>query len=384
MISPDSLEIINATAPVFVKNLSEISRRFYRNMFFDHPHMEKDLFNRDNQSRGIQQEALASSIASFATLVGPNPGADPSRNIMRVANKHASLGVTPEQYVTVNKYLFEAVVDVIGKELATDEIMAAWDELYWSLSDILVKEEKQLYDNAGVTPETLWSEARVINRESVSHDAVRLTLVSNSDKPLDHALPGQWASVSVEIDGEFPKRQYNIITPGSSTWEMVIRRASSDLSGVVSNHIVDNVKVGDVLTVSCPFGTVALLPEHKNDNLLLISSGIGVAPILGILNYLANNEYGAHVTVYHMDQYSEDQLYIEEMRQLVSKVGGRMVEQPIGEPFYVPAGAPPEDVQIFLCGNIEFMRQVRGWMFVNGVSAKRIHYETFSPDIWGS
>jgi hypothetical protein len=49
-------------------------------------------------------------------------------------SKHASLGVTREQYAIVHEHLFAAIVQVLA-EARTPEVAAAWDELYWQMAD---------------------------------------------------------------------------------------------------------------------------------------------------------------------------------------------------------------------------------------------------------
>jgi nitric oxide dioxygenase len=49
--------------------------------------------------------------------------------LTRIAHKHASLGVAPEQYAVVREHLFTAIADVLG-EAVTPEVAAAWDEVY--------------------------------------------------------------------------------------------------------------------------------------------------------------------------------------------------------------------------------------------------------------
>ena len=42
----------------------------------------------------------------------------------------------------------------------------------------------------------------------------------------------------------------------------------------------------------------------------------------------------------------------------------------------------PDDVQVFTCGPLPFMRHVRAGLLARGVPASRIRYEVFGPDLW--
>ena len=42
----------------------------------------------------------------------------------------------------------------------------------------------------------------------------------------------------------------------------------------------------------------------------------------------------------------------------------------------------PQDVSVFTCGPLPFMRHVRAQLLARGVPAERIRYEVFGPDLW--
>ena len=151
MLSEGSRQVIRATLPAVGAVIGEITPLFYQKMFAAHPDLQRDLFNRGNQKQGDQQRALAASIAGFATL---QLDRDPHRLrvlLTRIAHKHASLGVTADQYQIVHQYLFEAILEVLG-EAVTPQVAAAWDELYWAMAESLISIERGLYTTAGVTP----------------------------------------------------------------------------------------------------------------------------------------------------------------------------------------------------------------------------------------
>ena len=42
----------------------------------------------------------------------------------------------------------------------------------------------------------------------------------------------------------------------------------------------------------------------------------------------------------------------------------------------------PNDIQVFTCGPLPFMRLVRSTLLDRGVPPARIRYEVFGPDLW--
>ena len=44
----------------------------------------------------------------------------------------------------------------------------------------------------------------------------------------------------------------------------------------------------------------------------------------------------------------------------------------------------PDDLQVFTCGPLPFMRHLRSSLLARGVPASKIRYEVFGPDLWGT
>lgn len=114
MLSDRSTATVRATLPAVGAAIGDIAGLFYEKLFEAHPELLRDLFNRGNQASGDQRTALAGSIAAFATALVEHPGTRPDVMLDRIAHKHASLGVTPEQYEVVHTHLFAAIADVLG------------------------------------------------------------------------------------------------------------------------------------------------------------------------------------------------------------------------------------------------------------------------------
>src|ERR1700712_3191702 len=152
MLSERSRPVIEATLPVVGDHIDEIARRFYAHLFAERPELLDGVFNRGNQAEGSQQKALAGSVAVFASAMVHHPERLPEHLLSRIAHKHASLGLRPEQYQVVHDHLFWAIADVLG-DAVTPEVAAAWDEVYWLMAWALVHMERGLYSARGVRPE---------------------------------------------------------------------------------------------------------------------------------------------------------------------------------------------------------------------------------------
>ncbi|MFV0533408.1 MAG: globin domain-containing protein [Cumulibacter sp.] len=393
MLSPESVSIVKATLPVIGAAIDDITPIFYRRMFTAHPELERDLFNRGNQAQGTQQRALAASIAAYATMLIDEGGPDPRQVLSRIAHKHASLGIKPDQYPIVHEHLFAAIVEVLG-EAVTPPIAAAWNEVYWNMAQTLIEIERDLYAETGVHTGDVWRRLVVRARVQQAPDTVAFVMASPDGRALPTPKPGQYVSVAVVLpDGARQIRQYSVTQVGFDAVEFSVKRivALADApAGEVSNFLHDNVFEGDEIEVSAPFGELTL--TDSDDPLLLISAGIGVTPMIGFLNFLLRTGSTRRVHVLHADRTPARHAHRAELKELVAalpeaslhrwyeELGARPAHDLLRTGYIDIADLDlPEAADIYLCGPLPFMGSVRSSLRARGIPAERIHYEIFGP-----
>ena len=139
-LSPATIAIVKATAPVLVQHGVAITTRMYERLFVDAS--IKALFDAAAQESGEQPRRLGAAIVAFAQNVDNLPAL--AGAVERMADRHVATHVRPEHYPKVAEALLPAIRDVLG-EAATDEVLGAWGEAYWFLADVLIAREAQLY-----------------------------------------------------------------------------------------------------------------------------------------------------------------------------------------------------------------------------------------------
>ncbi|MGZ9933297.1 globin domain-containing protein [Streptomyces sp. NC-S4] len=394
MLSEKSSATVRATLPAVGAAIGDIAELFYTKLFAAHPALIRDLFNRGNQRSGLQQQALAGSIAAFATHLLAHPDTRPDVMLGRIAHKHASLGVTREQYAVVHQHLFEAIGEVLG-EAVTPEVARAWDEVYWLMANALIALEERLYAEQRVVAGDVWREWTVTERVAETADCTTFRIAPADGAPAPAHRPGQYVSVQVELpDGARQIRQYSLITsPGSAVRAITVKRvhgpAAAGPDGEVSHHLHTRVRAGDTLRVSAPYGDLVLADPAAP--LLLASAGIGCTPMLSMLEHLADTGHTAPVTVLHADRSPADHPHRGDHRALTHKLADASAR------FWYEESAEPGDgeglmdlsavplapgTRAYLCGPLPFMRAVREQLIAKGLPAADIHYEVFGPDLW--
>ncbi|MGW1886062.1 globin domain-containing protein [Streptomyces sp. NPDC001970] len=394
MLSEQSVPVVRATLPVVGGAIEEIADQFYRKLFAAHPELLRHLFNRGNQADGAQKQALAGALAGFATMLVDRPDTRPDVLLTRIAHKHASLGITSDQYKIVHRHLLGAIADVLG-DAVTPEVAAAWDEVYWLMANALIALEARLYEEAGVAEGDVWRPMRVTGRRQESPDIVSFTLLPADGEPAGHFLPGQYVSVQAELpDGARQIRQYSLSRgPGHTEWRISVKQihGTTGPDGEMSSWLHENLRAGDTLLVSAPFGGLTL--PGGDTPLLLASAGIGTTPMLSMLYALAAPESGRRVIVAHADRSPADHAHRDELAWLVEALPNAechlWYETADGTTPSARTGRTdigvldlPEDLTAYLCGPLPYLRAVRGDLLRRGVPAADIHYEVFGPDLW--
>ncbi|RKS79138.1 nitric oxide dioxygenase [Actinomadura pelletieri DSM 43383] len=395
MLSSDHAEIVRATLPAVTAHGSTITGEFYAAMFAAHPEL-RNLFNQGNQANGEQRQALAGSVAAFARhLVEPESTIPFQRILARIAHKHASLGVRPEQYTIVGRHLLDAVAAVLG-DAVTPQVHAAWSEVYWLFATLLIAEEARLYQDAACDPQHPLRPWRVLERRDEAEDTISLVLAPADGGKVPTHRPGQYISVEVTLpDGLRQLRQYTLSRAARDTVQITVRRVrghGTAPDGAVSTLLFDHVAVGDDLALSRPYGDVVM--DDEDDPLVLISAGIGITPAAAMIDQLATVRPDRPVLAVHADRNPRTHA----LRDQIARAGARMTtfrqltwyEDPEGTEnanvrpgrIDVTALPLPSKARVFMCGPIPFMRDVRRGLVDAGVSDERVHYEVFGPDLW--
>jgi ferredoxin-NADP reductase len=110
-------------------------------------------------------------------------------------------------------------------------------------------------------------------------------LSSSGDRFLPFTfVPGQFLNVAFGIGGARMNRSYSISSSPTQR-EYVDLTVKREPRGAVSRHIVDLLKVGDLIEAAGPVGKFTF-DGTEADSIVLISAGVGITPMVSITRYL--------------------------------------------------------------------------------------------------
>ncbi|GAB4073089.1 NO-inducible flavohemoprotein [Barrientosiimonas marina] len=399
-LDTEKLNIVKSSAPVLKEHSKAIGTHFYELLFAKAPEL-RHIFNQTNQKRGLQQEALVYSVYAAGENI------DSLENIQqlveRIAEKHVSLGVKPEQYAVVGEALLQAVKDVLG-DAATDEIMDAWGEAYQYIADLFIDLEQQKYADT-LQQEGGWQGFRnfiVTEKVQETPDIITLTLKPQDGDSIPDYKAGQYLTLKLDIEGEpyTHMRQYSLCGPsGKDYYKIGVKREKGRNGmpdGVVSSYLHDHVAEGDILPFSAPAGDFTIASEDKP--LVLLSGGIGMTPVVGMLNTIAEQEPNRPVTYIHATQNSAAHAMKEQVEQLTAehsnittyvcydspshadKTDQRYDKEGVVDlPWLQSILESGNKADFYCCGPAPFMKAVDSALKAWGTTGENRHYEVFNP-----
>ena len=392
-LSERTIALVKATVPALEAHGLDIVHEMYARMF-QNPEI-RDLFNQSHHGdAGSQPRALTGAILAYASNIENLGALAPA--VERIAQKHVGLQILPEHYPHVGEALLGAIKAVLG-EAATDDILAAWGEAYWFLADILIAREERVYGEQLGAPGGWngWREFRIeqIVRESSVISSFILRPIDDR-RVIEHKA-GQYLTFWLEIPGHPPvKRNYSISDAANGeTYRISVKR---EPQGLASGWLHDHAQVGTILKVAPPAGEF-FLAEHPERPVVLLSGGVGLTPMVAMLETIAARHKDVQTYYIHGTHDRETHAMRDHVRTIAANAAAIEVvdfhQTPLsgevaGKDYdhagiitdeWLIANTPVGAADFYICGPRPFLRAAVSALSLAGVASDRIHYEFFGP-----
>ncbi|MGY3942272.1 NO-inducible flavohemoprotein [Aeromonas tecta] len=393
MLDQATIAVIKSTIPLLESAGPALTQHFYQRMFSHNPEL-KDIFNLAHQRSGGQPLALFNAVAAYAKNID-NLGALGGA-VERIAHKHTGFMIQPEQYHIVGSHLL-ATLKELGGSAVTDEVLDAWGKAYGVLANIFIGRESEIYQERA-TQDGGWQGPRafIIKQKQVESELITSFVLAPVDgKPVLRFTPGQYLSIQLRHPTlEYQEiRQYSLSdAPNGRDYRISVKR---EADGQVSNLLHDHLQVGDEVELMPPTGDFVLRAEAGTP-VVLLSAGVGLTPMLSMLNQLLANGHEADIRWLHACEHGALHAFKQEIQaksqqhpRLQSRIWYRTPgEQDVKGRDYDFAGTLnleqvtdliPADAHYYFCGPVGFMKAVKDQLTSLGVPADRLHYEVFGP-----
>lgn len=392
MLDSKTIAIVKSTIPLLSATGPRLTEHFYNRMLTHNPEL-KNIFNMSNQRSGDQRQALFDAICAYAINIENLSALLPA--VERIAQKHASLNILPEQYQIVGTHLLATINEMLNPG---QEVLDAWGKAYGVLADVFINREAKIYQDSA---EKIggWRDTRdfrIKEKKSQSSLITSFLLEPVDGEPIADFQAGQYLTLYVRSDKlEHQEiRQYSLTQASNGkTYRIAVKREEK---GLVSNYLHQNMQAGDVVHVAAPFGDF-FIDVNETTPVALISAGVGQTPMLGMLNQLATNKHQAPVQWIHAAENGHVHAFSDEVKNLGKQLP--LMQSHIWYNHPEAKDLPGENYQyqglldlakiksllvdpamhFYLCGPVGFMQFSAKQLVELGIDAERIHYECFGP-----
>lgn len=407
-LTREQVQIVRSTVPILETHGTEITTHFYKTLLAENPHLN-NIFSTVNQANGSQPRALAGSLYAYASHLDDLGALSPT--LEKICQKHVSLYIQPEHYKIVGEYLLRAMGDVLGAAL-TKEILDAWEAAYWQLASIMIaKEDRIMTEEKGGWND--WRDFRIAKKIKESAEITSFYLQPVDNKKLPSYKPGQYISIRTVVPklNYMQPRQYSLSDKPSPDYYRISVKKESGLPadepeavihpGYISNVLHDEKNEGDILSVSHPAGEFFHDSEVDKDvPVVLLSAGVGLTPMVSILNTLLDRGSTKRISFIHGARNTSVQAFGQHIRDAAQKhenvttsffIGNPEPQKDIEGVHYHHTGRVRPDVldrtqdlqlhdentKYFICGPEGFMSAMEKQLLGLGVTPERIHMEVF-------
>ncbi len=388
MLTPQQRAIVKSTVPLLESGGEALTTHFYKILLSEHPEV-RPFFNQAHQASGEQPRALANGVLMYARHIDR---LDQLGGLVeQIVHKHVSLQIEPAQYPIVGACLLRAIREVLGAEVATDEVLAAWGAAYGQLADILIGAEEKVYAETAAAPGG-WRGARafrVARKVAESAEITSFYLVPQDGGAVADFQPGQYLGLRLVVDGQEIRRNYSLsAAPNGCDYRISVKR---EAGGVASGFLHEVVREGDVLDVFPPAGEFVLAAGDKP--VVLISGGVGITPTLAMLDAALQQRRPVHFIHFARNRgvhAFRDAMAARKARHADLKLfyiydehegeadaphaTGRVGTDQLAQ--WLP---PSRDVDAYFLGPKPFMRQVKKQLRELGVPESQTRCEFFGP-----
>jgi NAD(P)H-flavin reductase len=182
-------------------------------------------------------------------------------------------------------------------------------------------------------------------------------------------------------------RSYSIAAGTAESFDIHVRHVAN---GRMSGWLHRDARPGDRLWAEGPKGDCMYYPGAPEEPLTLVGTGTGMAPLFAIADDAIRQGHTGAIVIYQ-GALSESRLYlVDELQALAARganvryvrclLQGQASEGVvIGDLKDIVLSSVPKSPaqRVYLCGEPGLVRELKRWLFLKGISYRRIHADPF-------
>ncbi len=250
---------------------------------------------------------------------------------------------------------------------------------------------------------------RVVHRvyENLNQDICSFYLEPNDGRAIPSFRPGQFLTFSMPVPGEREPvtRCYSLSdSPAARNYYRVtVKRMDAPFDapagtppGQSSDYFHNHLKVGSVVDAYAPAGSFCL-HEDSDKPIVLIAGGVGITPILSMVNWLIATRSNREIWLFYGVRNRAEHAMYDYLQEVVSQVRNLRMVVAYSQPTntcrhkvdYHLRGHITEDLvrpilegrecEIYICGPAPMMNTLTRGFEQIGVPADNIRFEAFGP-----
>ena len=339
----------------------------------------RPFFNMTHQRSGEQPKALANSVLCFARHIDALHKLGPLA--AQIVNKHVALQVKPEHYPIVGEYLLRSIREVLGPQVATDDVIDAWGAAYGMLANILIAAEGDMYNTLAAAPGGWRGDRKFTIAKKVQEtpDVTSFYLSPVDKKEVLVNAPGQYLTLIATVNGESIRRNYSVSDACDGKG---YRISVKKIAGGAFSEYLHSLPEGAELNVCAPTGEFTLAAESTRP-VVLVSAGVGVTPMISMAKAAAAKKRGVtHIHFTKNDKTNEVKTLgnIEGVTRHVIETEGKNYHDN-GDALLGAMGSAIEgDAEIYIVGPGSFMRTVAHALKKKGTNMDNVKFEFFGSN----
>jgi ferredoxin-NADP reductase/MOSC domain-containing protein YiiM len=286
----------------------------------------------------------------------------------------------------------------LQKALNIPALSAGWQSSFRELAEAVKKGLKGNPGLAGLTLPLAWPGFRLLKITRIikeSANVLSFRLEDLTAEPLPSYKPGQHIAVKIPAgDSGTPIiRMYSLCGPADTGYYRIAVKLEG---GPGSSYLHRQLPAGALLPFSAPRGNFIL--SDNESPVVLLSAGVGITPMLGMLNHLSINNDQRTVHWIHSAQDSEHHSFAGEIKALIAKSSNFRTVSLYSKPLATDLAGKdfdykgrltaeiirqlnlPANSECYICGPAAYTRDLTGWLVQNGINKEKIFTELFAEE----